>query len=128
MVGGAGYLPFAVSRLENRGVSSKQGSNRRSQWLGKPRNARFCDQGNSCWGDFNLSEVGPTFTILAKHAKNKERKTLPVQSDLREMLVGYFKSCNSPGPSVKALKVPHRLNSFYRDLKAAEIPKVDQAF
>ena len=79
-----------------------------------------------CWGDFNLSEVGPTFTILAEHAKNKERKTLPLQSDLREMLEAYFKSCNSPGPSVKALKVPHRLDAFYRDLKAAEIPKVDE--
>ncbi len=79
-----------------------------------------------CWGDFNLSEVGPTFTILAENAKNKERKTLPLQLDLREMLVAYFVSCGSPRPSVKALKVPHRLDAFYRDLKAAGIPKVDE--
>ncbi len=79
-----------------------------------------------CWGDFNLSEVGPTFTILAEHAKNKERKTLPLQSDLQEMLARYFESCGSPGPSVKALKVPHRLDAFYRDLKAAGIPKIDE--
>ena len=79
-----------------------------------------------CWGDFNLSEACPTFTILAEHAKNKERKTLPLQADLREMLVSYFDSCGSPAPSVKALKVPHRLDAFYRDLKLAGIPKVDE--
>ena len=78
-----------------------------------------------CWGDFNLSHVGPTFTILAEHAKNKERKTLPLQSDLREMLVGYFETCGSPDSSVKALRVPHRLDAFYLDLKKAGIPKVD---
>lgn len=79
-----------------------------------------------CWGDLNLSVVGPKFTILAEHAKNKERKTLPLQADLREMLEAYFVSCGTPGPAVKALRVPHRLDAFYRDLKAAGISKVDE--
>ncbi len=78
-----------------------------------------------CWGDFNLAEDGPTVTIQAKHAKNKKSEPLPVQSDLREMLVRYFDFCGSPGHALKALKVPHRLVAFHRDLEAAKIPKVD---
>ncbi len=78
-----------------------------------------------CWGDFNLSETSPTFTILAEHAKNKKSATLPIFQGLREILIDYRNSCDSPGPSSKAFKVPHRLDAFHRDLKAAGIPKVD---
>jgi integrase len=79
-----------------------------------------------CWGDFNLSAVGPTFTILAEHSKNKKRATLPLFLGLREILVEYFNSCGCPGPAVKAFKVPHRLDAFHRDLKAAGISKIDE--
>jgi integrase len=79
-----------------------------------------------CWGDFDLEGDCPTVTIHAKHAKNKKSVRLPLHLDLRGMLVSYFLACDSPGASVKALKVPHRLDAFNRDLKAAGIAKKDE--
>lgn len=78
-----------------------------------------------CWGDFDLASDAPSVTVHAKHAKNKKSVRLPVHPDLRDMLVSYFALCGSPEASVKALKVPHRLEAFNRDLKAAGISKKD---
>ena len=79
-----------------------------------------------CWGDFDLGGDCPTVTIHAKHAKNKKSVPLPLHVDLRDMLASYFLACDSPGAAAKALKVPHRLDAFNRDLKAAGIAKKDE--
>jgi integrase len=79
-----------------------------------------------CWGDFDLADESPSVKIHSKDAKNKRTVRLPLHPDLREMLLAYFEACGSPALSVRALKVPSRLRAFYRDLKAAGIPKTDE--
>lgn len=79
-----------------------------------------------CWGDFDLGGESPTVAIHAKHAKNKQSVRLPLHVDLRDMLASYFLACASPVAAAKALKVPHRLDAFNRDLKSAGIAKKDE--
>jgi len=77
------------------------------------------------WGDFNLAADIPTFTIHAKHAKNRTTVTLPLHPHLKEMLLEHHKACGSPATSENAFAVPQRLYAFHQDLKAAGIAKQD---
>jgi len=85
---------------------------------------RRAELASLCWGDFDLA--AGSVTILAEHAKNKTRVSLPLHPDLQAMLVRYFEACGSPGHSVKALKVSPRLLAFDRDLATAGIVKYDE--
>ena len=78
------------------------------------------------WSDFDLAADVPTVKVQATDTKNKEGATLPLHSDLRNMLLGYYKEQSNPSPSSKALEVPRRLRAFERDLKAAGIRKTDE--
>ena len=79
-----------------------------------------------CWGDLNLSADSPSVTVLAEYAKSKTRADLPLYGEIREMLVAHFNSCDSPRPSDRVFVVTRTLERFYRHLKLAGIPKVDE--
>ncbi len=76
------------------------------------------------WGDFDF--VNGFVTCREEHTKNKENQPLPLPSDLREMLLAHRESSGNPGASVKAVKVPHRMDALHRDQKAAGIAKKDE--
>ena len=52
------------------------------------------------WANFNLAATVPTFTIHAKHAKNRTTVTQPLHPHLKEMLLEHHEACGSPAPSV----------------------------
>jgi integrase len=78
------------------------------------------------WSDFNLAADVPTVTIHATDTKNRQAATLPLHSDLRDMLLAHQRAQGNPPASSKALEVPKRLRAFERDLKAAGIRKSDE--
>jgi integrase len=78
------------------------------------------------WSDFNLAASVPTVTVHAKDTKNRQAATLPLHSDLKDMLLAHQKALGNPPASSKALEVPKRLRAFERDLKAAGIRKKDE--
>jgi integrase len=79
-----------------------------------------------CWGDFKLDEAAPYIRVPASIAKNRKETVLPlheaVASALRELRPPDW----APFQCVFKGQVP-RIETFRRDLAAANIPLVDES-
>jgi hypothetical protein len=73
-----------------------------------------------------VKSAGAGYVIFALGQNSSYYCAPNAAADLRKMLLAHWETSGRPGASIKALKVPHRMEAMHRDLKAAGIAKKDE--